>query len=31
LAERLAALADVTDRENDPLGKAEEEAAGENI
>jgi 4-alpha-glucanotransferase len=31
LAERLAALTDVTDRENDPLGKAEEEAAGENI
>ena len=31
LAERLAALTDVTDRENDPLGKAEEEAAEENI
>jgi len=30
LAEKLAALAEVTDRENDPLGKAEE-AAGENI
>ena len=31
LAEKLAALADVTDRENDPLGKADEEAAPEKI
>jgi 4-alpha-glucanotransferase len=31
LAEKLAALAEVTDRENDPLGKEKEEAAGENI
>ncbi len=31
LAERLAALAEVTDRENNPLGKAEEEAAGKSM
>jgi 4-alpha-glucanotransferase len=30
LAERLAALAEVTDRDNDPLGKVEEKAAPEN-
>jgi hypothetical protein len=26
---RLAALAEVTDRDNDPLGEAEEEEAGD--